>query len=557
MGISNVLHKLELPRPAAALHTKAYVNEDTVPLPPHRRTYGPWSFIGLWVVTGSFNIGGWTTGSSLIALGLNVWQSMLTVIIGNTMVGIICVMTGYPGAKWHVGFPILQKAHWGVFGGIFPLVNRIILSFIWYSTQIWWGGETLKCFIEALWPSFRSLNKELAKGTMTTGDFTCFIIFSVLCLPLIRIPPEKFQRPFAVAAITVIPTVFILLIWCCARAGGGGALLSDVTVAGVEQVKGSTLGWTLVYGIMSNVGSISTHIFSQSDFTRFAKKPSDQFLAQILFVPLSTMVVALIGIVCTSCATKLYPEESLLWEPFSLLSAIQKYANDSSRSRAAVAFASLAFIFSQFGIAVAENALSNGIDLSGLLPRWFNLKRGGYLTAAFAFIMQPWSLLNGATKFLTVIGGYAVFLGPFTGILFSDFYLVRKRQLKLTDLYDISDQSIYWYTKGINFRAPVAWIMGVWPLLPGFVKFVQEGAVDMTSNWSKVYCLCWLLGCLISSFVYYVLCYFFPVSGLGLIDDGDYFGTFGDEYVVDTEGSVTTVQKQGDVVVEKVISGET
>lgn len=52
-----------------------YVNKDTRPLPPTRRTYGPWEFVGLWMVTGSFNVGGWATGSSVISLGLNVWVS--------------------------------------------------------------------------------------------------------------------------------------------------------------------------------------------------------------------------------------------------------------------------------------------------------------------------------------------------------------------------------------------------------------------------------------------------------------------------------------------------
>lgn len=52
-----------------------YVNKDTRPLPPSRRTYGPWEFVGLWMVTGSFNVGGWATGSSVISLGLNVWVS--------------------------------------------------------------------------------------------------------------------------------------------------------------------------------------------------------------------------------------------------------------------------------------------------------------------------------------------------------------------------------------------------------------------------------------------------------------------------------------------------
>lgn len=53
-----------------------FLNKDTRPLPPSRRTYGPWEFVTLWMVTGSFNVGGWTVGSSLISLGLNVWVGL-------------------------------------------------------------------------------------------------------------------------------------------------------------------------------------------------------------------------------------------------------------------------------------------------------------------------------------------------------------------------------------------------------------------------------------------------------------------------------------------------
>lgn len=304
---------LEVPR-ESDVPTTAYMNKDTRPLPPSRRTYGPWHFVGLWIVTGSFNIGGWITGSSLIALGLNVWQAMLTVIIGNILVGLICVMAGMPGAKWHIGFSILQKSSWGMIGGYFPLINRILLSFIWYSTQVWWGGQCVKTFLTALWPSFSKVNTSLAGGTMTTGEFCSFILFSLMCVPIIMLNPERYKAPFAIAAITVIPTVFILLIYFVVKAGGGGSLLRDVgSVAGVTQAKGSHLGWMLVLGITSNIGGISTHIFSQSDFTRFARRPKDQLVSQLVMVPLGTIVVAMIGIVCTSCAAQIYTDEKTLY----------------------------------------------------------------------------------------------------------------------------------------------------------------------------------------------------------------------------------------------------
>ncbi|KAH6689738.1 uracil permease [Plectosphaerella plurivora] len=528
------LSRLEIAR-EKDVATTAYMNRDTRPLPPSRRTYGPWQFVGLWVVTGSFNIGGWTTGSAIIALGLNVWQAMLTVIIGHCLVGVICVLAGGPGAKWHVGFSIIQKASWGMWGSLIPLIQRIMLSFIWYSTQVYWGGQCVRTFIAAIWPSFNNLRQPLANGTMTVADFVGFIIFSLLCLPLIWIRPERYHVPFAIAAVTVIPTMIALFIWCVATVDGLGPLVNDISgMTGIEQATGSRLGWMLVLGVCTNISGIATHLFSQSDYTRFARRPRDQLIAQLIFVPTNTILVAFIGIVCTSCAAAMFPHTrgTLVWEPFRFLDALQAHHNNSSLSRVAVAFASLAFIFAQFGIAVAQNALSNGIDLSALAPRVFNLRRGAYLTAAVAFIMQPWQLLNGASKFLTVMGGYGVFLGSMTGIMFADYYIVRRRRLRLTHLYELSDQSIYWYWRGVNFRAIIAWVVGTWPLMPGFVRQVQTPGVEWR-GWSQLYYMAWPLGCLIAAGTYCLLQFFVaPMKGTREVDDADYFGTF--EEVVGT-----------------------
>jgi nucleobase:cation symporter-1, NCS1 family len=88
------VRRLEVKRDTDMDIQASYVQKDTRPLPPSRRTYGPWEFVGLWMVTGSFNVGGWTTGSSVISLGLNVWQAMLTIIIAHTFVGFVCIAMG-------------------------------------------------------------------------------------------------------------------------------------------------------------------------------------------------------------------------------------------------------------------------------------------------------------------------------------------------------------------------------------------------------------------------------------------------------------------------------
>ncbi|KAM5357480.1 hypothetical protein ACJZ2D_016219 [Fusarium nematophilum] len=374
-----------------------------------------------------------------------------------------------------------MKQNWGVWGYLFPMAIRVFLSFVWTSTN------------------------------------TC---------------PENYRKPFFIASTTVATTVFVLLIWSTVRAQGGGALLADVSrVSGVSPAKGGNLGWAFVAAVTANIGGIATHMWSQSDYTRYARKPGDQILAQLVMVPLGTIVVGCIGIVCTSCAATLYPDEGrLLWQPYVFLDTIRQHESNRG-ARAGVAFASIAFMFSQFSMVVASNLVVAGIDLAALLPRWFTIRRGAYLTLLSAFIMQPWSLLNTATNFLTVVGSFNVFLGPLMGIMFADYFILRRRTIKLSDLFGNTSRSIYWYSKGWNWRAAVAWALGVWFLLPGLAqRAVAPGG--FWGGWTRLYQVAWFAGCLVSGSAFLVLDYFWPMPEKLAVDDVDYFGTFGDPPVL-------------------------
>jgi NCS1 family nucleobase:cation symporter-1 len=110
-----------------------------------------------------------------------------------------------------------------------------------------------------------------------------------------------------------------------------------------------------------------------------------------------------------------------------------------------------AFLIAQFGINIAGNAISGGIDLASMFPKYINLKRGAYIvssknwkkcqkgshlyqTTAMALPMCPWALLSGATVFISVMGGYATFLAPICGLMVSDYLLVRRGNVKLSSL---------------------------------------------------------------------------------------------------------------------------
>ncbi|WVQ82887.1 hypothetical protein IAT38_005023 [Cryptococcus sp. DSM 104549] len=524
MNFRALLKKLEVDRHGEEIEVGGqFINQDTIPQPASQRNYGPWSFVGIWMVTGSFNIGGYTTGSSIISLGLNVWQAMIVVIIGHVLNGFICVATGWPGGKYHIGYPVLQRSTWGTRGADFVIALRIVLTFTWIAVQLWWGGQVTKTLIGAIWPSFYNLTKPLANGNMVVSDFVGFLIYALICSPVVWFRPQKYHLFFMMSSVAMICCVFSMLGWAVATAGGPGALVRDASaVAGVTQAKGSTLGYAFAYGISSMLGGLSVHLLHQSDYTRLARKSGDQIWGQIFIVPMGTILNSLIGIIVTSCAAQLYPEEGLLWEPFELFQVVQADSGNSHKTRAAVAFGSIAFLFGQIGLTVCGNTFSGGIDLAGLFPRYFTIRRGAYLTLCMGFVFQPWTLLNGASKFLTVIGAFSTFLAPMIAILIADFFIIRKGRLSLLHLFTNSDKSIYWAYHGFNIRTFVCWLMGVIPFLPGFASNVEKTGL---TGAIRLYKLGFIVGFAIGFTTYIAANLIWPPPTPDLEDDEDFFGT--------------------------------
>jgi hypothetical protein len=51
------------------------------------------------------------------------------------------------------------------------------------------------------------------------------------------------------------------------------------------------------------------------------------------------------------------------------------------------------------------------------------------------------------------------------GVMLADYHVIRRAKLKLDDLYTGNSSSIYWFHRGVNWRAIVAFFAGVWPLI--------------------------------------------------------------------------------------------
>jgi len=112
-------------------------------------------------------------------------------------------------------------------------------------------------------------------------------------------------------------------------------------------------------------------------------------------------------------------------------------------------------------------------------------------------LIMPWKLLASADTYIfNWLVGYGSLLGPIAGIMVVDYWMVRRQQLDVPDLY--RPQGRY---RGINWVAMGALCAGVAPNIIGFLRSVKVvgGGPDL---WDHIYPYSWFIGFGVAGIVY-------------------------------------------------------
>src|SRR2546428_8551419 len=123
-------------------------NRDLAPTPLERRTWSTYNIAALWIGM-SVVITTYTLASGIMQQGMNWWQAMLTILLGNTIVLVPMILNAHAGTKYGVSFPVLCRASFGVRGANVPATLRAIVACGWVGIQTWIGGLAL----DALFPA--------------------------------------------------------------------------------------------------------------------------------------------------------------------------------------------------------------------------------------------------------------------------------------------------------------------------------------------------------------------------------------------------------------------
>ncbi|KAL2257560.1 hypothetical protein VTK26DRAFT_9476 [Humicola hyalothermophila] len=480
-------------------------NHDLKPVEAGRRKWGPWNFVGFWVAD-SFNINTWMISSSMIVGGLSWWQSWLCVWIGYAISGFFISLTGRIGATYHIGFPVVARSSFGIWGSLWPVFNRAAMACIWYGVQSYIGGHCVYLMIRSIWKSWdrKTIPNTFAEDSgTTTADYASFFIFWFCSLPAIWFPVQQIRHLFTVKAYVVPSAGIAMLIWAVVRAGGVGPIVRQPATK-----QGSELAWEFVKGVMSSIANFATLIVNDPDFARFATKPQDAIWPQLLTIPIGFAVTSFIGILVSSSSTVIYGGPPI-WDPLDLL---ERFIDDGgSGQRFGVFVIAASFALAQLGTNIAANSISAGTDMTALLPRWLTIRRGGYICAAVGLAMQPYTLLTSSNQFTTYLSAYSVFLSSIAGVMISDYYFVRLGYLEVKELYDDRKTGPYYYTFGIHWRAYAAYIGGI---LVNVVGFAGAVSVEVPIGATYIYNVNFFAGFAVSAGLYWLLCKIWPIPAV-------------------------------------------
>ncbi|KAJ3492651.1 hypothetical protein NLG97_g5241 [Lecanicillium saksenae] len=484
-----------------------WINDDVRPVEKARRTWTLRSFHDYWLVI-NCNTATFLSGSALIPLGLTWWQSIICILIGNALSLAAIIFNSMMGAKYHIGFPVFSRSIWGMWGSQFTIWNRIFLSIVWYASQSWTGGQCFHLMVLAIDPKADEhiRNTIPASSQLTTAHFMSYVLFCVVSLPFIWIKPHRLEWFLNSTSLVALVFYVALLIWALATMGseGFGSTITE-TIPTPSSGPGST-GWLMVSGVVATIGGISAGILNQNDYTRLARSPRDARWGQIISYPVYSVITSIIGILVVAATQKRLGDA--YWFLPSMLARVVTM-NPTAAARAGVFFSGLALTFAQLGCNVPGNALGGGIDLAAIFPKFINIRRGAYITAILSPIVQPWRMVDSATIFIAVMSGYSVFLAPMTGMMVASFYIVHRQKIAVDDLYRGDSSSRYWFTKGVNWRAPIAWAAGVAPCLPGFAAAVNP-SVSLPDSVRELYQTSYIYGFFSSAFVLVALHAAFP-----------------------------------------------
>ena len=458
-------------------------NEDLAPIPAKDRTWGSFEIFNVWS-NDIQSLFGYTLAASLfLSYGLSGWSVFLAIIIAGFFVMWLVNLMGAPSVKHGIPFPVFARVSMGTRGANFPALLRGIVAIFWYGAQTYFASTAIALLINSVLGRVPEAGFMILE--MNAVSWVSFLIVWAFQIWLFWNGVEWIRKflNFAGPFVYVVMIILAAVIWM--RAGSG--LLSEVGTIfkGTGSYEGGAIAaFFAIVGTM--IAYFAAVVINFGDFSRFVKTEEDMRKGNLWGLPANIAFFSLISLIITAGTVSIYGEA--LTNPTEIVSRVDNIL--------LTIVAALMFFAATVGINLVANFIPPAYDLSNLAPSSIDFKMGGLITSAFALVIGGlWVSTISTIGIFGFVNTLGAVLAPVYGIIIVDYYMVKKQDVNLDQMFNADPSGHYYYDSGWNIKAIVAMVLaGIFS-----VTTVWHSDLEFLSGFA------WVIGAILGGGIYRTL----------------------------------------------------
>ncbi len=413
-------------------------NEDLAPT--RQQTWSWYNIFSFWM-SDVHSMGGYVVAASFFTLGLASWQVLSCLLVGICIVQICANLVAKPSQMAGVPYAVICRQAFGVFGANIPAVIRGLIAFAWYGIQTFLAANALMLVLLKFFPALQPMTQSHWLGLSGLG-WICFGLMWFLQAMVFWHGMSAIKRFIDFAGPAVYVVMLALAGWILYQTGLSNIsfTLSSKTLSSGEQA------WQMLTAVALVVSYFSGPLLNFGDFSRYGKTMGEIRRGNRWGLPFNFLLFSIVTVVIVSGTQSLFGQ--MITDPIETVSRVG--------SSVAVALGLLTMIIATIGINIVANFVSPAFDFSNCSPQKISFRTGGMIAAVGSVLLTPWNLFQSPELIHYTLDVLGAFIGPLFGILVADFYLIKRGEISVDDLFNATASGRYWYRNGFNPKAVMA-----------------------------------------------------------------------------------------------------
>ncbi|GEL01567.1 putative allantoin permease [Swaminathania salitolerans] len=475
MGFPSPSSRVRLPIAMNETFDPSLYNEDLAPIPPDQRQWGWINMATIWMGM-VHNIVVYEAAAGLMALGFSAMECLEIVAVAYAILFVTMWFNARAGTRYGIPFCVLIRASFGTRGAQVPVLLRGFCAIFWFSVQAYAATQAIDAILGTVWPGWNAFSTPVLG--MSLHRWGALALVWLLHGWVMNHGIER------IGNFELVAGPLVIIVGACAT---GWALKVGHGLGPLFSTPSTLHGWAFVTafagGVTGMIGMWATFAVNIPDLSRFVRSQRDQAIGQAIGLPLTALIFTPMAIITTSATVLLFGHP--IWNPVDLLLALG-HPVVTVAGGAVIVLATLS-------VNVVANIMPACYDLINVLPRTLNFHRSSYLVLILGVAFMPWLWFSEAGSIFHILDIVSGLLGPVTGIMLADYFVLRREKLAVSELYRHDGR--YEGKRGWGVPALISFVLGGLCAISGSV-FPALSALNQIS---------WFVGLGVSGVLYLAL----------------------------------------------------